>query len=307
MDIIDKLKEKYNYSEELCVFLEKAIPAILSYYGEDKQELLEKTLLDTEIHLQEKNEKTKDYLNEYFDTDKEWKIPTIATAFQHREIFEEDNTYHSKSIIYVRKTNINEEIDLENKNTQSIIIHEICHAIKTKNELEENNGLIVNKTGLCEEKYYIDETGEIKESGEDKLGLEEALNTHAEEKIMSIMNNEDYKTTTYSHLLEALDYLLEDKELEKLFIEGQFSDSTEWIDYLGEDYNKIVDGFDSILSVYYLPTSIIINKEKRQEAIAKRDQDKQELIDITKKRNKDKTISEMIDSNEETKTNHKEL
>lgn len=307
MDIIERLKEKYNYSEELCIFLEKAIPAILSYYGEDKQELLEKTLLDCEIHIQDKNESTKDYLNEYFDTDKEWKIPPIATAFQHREIIKDDNTYHSKSIIYLRRINIDKDINLEDKNIQSTLIHEICHSLKTRTELEEKEGMIINKTGLCKEKYYIDETGEIKEDKEEKLGLEEALNTYAEEKIMSFMNNEDYKTTTYSHLMEALDYLLEDKELEKLFIEGEFTDSTEWIDYLGEDYNKIVDNFDSLLSIYYISPSIVRNKEKRQEAIAKRDQDKQELIDIAKRRNKEKSMERMLDLEENIKTNHKEL
>lgn len=36
-DFITSLKNKYNYSDEMVSLLQKTIPALITYYGEDKK------------------------------------------------------------------------------------------------------------------------------------------------------------------------------------------------------------------------------------------------------------------------------
>ena len=36
-EFISNLKSKYSYSDEMVQFLQKAIPSIITYYGEDKK------------------------------------------------------------------------------------------------------------------------------------------------------------------------------------------------------------------------------------------------------------------------------
>ena len=67
---INDLKEKYNYNNELCSFLKKVIPALITYYGTDKTDLILSAIEDTEIHIQEENEDMYEYLNNYFNVKK---------------------------------------------------------------------------------------------------------------------------------------------------------------------------------------------------------------------------------------------
>ena len=36
-EFVSNLKSKYSYSDEMVQFLQKAIPSIITYYGEDKK------------------------------------------------------------------------------------------------------------------------------------------------------------------------------------------------------------------------------------------------------------------------------
>ena len=39
-EFVSQLKAKYGYSDEMEQFLQKAVPAIISYYGEDKKNIV---------------------------------------------------------------------------------------------------------------------------------------------------------------------------------------------------------------------------------------------------------------------------
>ena len=49
-EFVSQLKSKFGYSDEMEQFLQKAIPAIITYYGEDKKNIIFAALSDCEIH-----------------------------------------------------------------------------------------------------------------------------------------------------------------------------------------------------------------------------------------------------------------
>ena len=85
-EFVSQLKAKYGYSDEMEQFLQKAISAIITYYGEDKKNIVFAALSECEIHIQKENENTEQYLNQYFGTNKKWDIPFLGGAFQHTEL-----------------------------------------------------------------------------------------------------------------------------------------------------------------------------------------------------------------------------
>lgn len=50
-EFTEYLKNKYNYPNELISLLQKAIPALITYYGEDKKNIIYNVLNDCEIHI----------------------------------------------------------------------------------------------------------------------------------------------------------------------------------------------------------------------------------------------------------------
>ena len=51
-EFVSQLKAKYGYSDEMEQFLQKAVPAIITYYGEDKKNIVFAALSECEIHIQ---------------------------------------------------------------------------------------------------------------------------------------------------------------------------------------------------------------------------------------------------------------
>ena len=60
-EYLNNLKAKFNYSEELMTFLAQLIPAMVSYYGQEYQNVILEALYDCEIHFQEKGETLESY------------------------------------------------------------------------------------------------------------------------------------------------------------------------------------------------------------------------------------------------------
>lgn len=250
-----ELQEKYHYSEEFAAVLKKAIPAIVVYYGEDKLELIQETLRNTEIHIQKEGENTGEYLNSYFGTNQTWKIPTMATAFQHTQLLMKDNVVNSKSIIYIGTMKLHQyrPIDFTNDETLSSIIHEICHAIKGYNKLKVEDGKVVTSTGLSKDYYEYDPVSDaFIEVKEEHTGLEEALNSYDEAAIMTIMTGVKHEYGAYRSLTSAARIMHGYKELSSVLKKSQFSGGNEWIQFLGEENSNIISkSMDGILGAFY--------------------------------------------------------
>ena len=80
-EFVEKLSQKYGYSLELENYLKALLPALITYYGEDKREIIYNVLLSCEIHIQEKDEDCNKFLKQYFNRQKDINIPFLAGCF----------------------------------------------------------------------------------------------------------------------------------------------------------------------------------------------------------------------------------
>lgn len=177
-EYLENLKNKFNYSDDLINFLEKAIPAIITYYGEDSTKLVLEALSNCEIHIQDKNEDTKQYLYTYWGKMEEFNFPFLACSFYDDGISIKGDTICAKPIVYIKTMYSGEykPIDFNNDDNLDIILHEILHAIKAYGKIKLKDGKIVTSTGLIQTIYSYDDLGNIKEEIDCYTGIEEAFN-----------------------------------------------------------------------------------------------------------------------------------
>ena len=102
-DYIIKLKNKFNYDENLCNILEKIIPAIIEYYGKENEELILDTLYNCEIHIQKENEEEQEYIDQYFDSNDKIENPSLSGAYYEKRFKKKDGKVISKSIIFIKQ------------------------------------------------------------------------------------------------------------------------------------------------------------------------------------------------------------
>lgn len=260
---VQQLKVKYGYSDEMEQFLQEAIPAIISYYVEDKKNIVFAALNECEIHIQKENENTEHYLNEYFGTNKEWGIPFLGGAFQHTELSVNNNQVNQKNIIYLRTEYLHlyKPFDFNDEKKISSIIHEICHAIKGYGKLKVEDGKVITSTGLMKDYYEYDrESNSFKDIKSDNTGLEEALNSYDEASIMTIMKGKFQEFGAYKGMTQIARKLMKHKELAQIIRSSQFSGGTEWIEFLGkEDSEYLSKNFEDWISVLYSSPSKLMN------------------------------------------------
>lgn len=261
------LQAKYNYSAELMQFLQKAIPALVTYYGNDKLNIILGALYHCEIHIQEKEEVAKDFLNQKFGTNEEWDIPFLAGAFQHTNLSLQDNKVHTKSIIYIptQKHHEYKSFDFNDDTKASILIHEICHAIKGYGKLKVEDNKIVLQTGLAKDYYTYDSSSNtFHQVASKNNGIEEALNSYDEAEVMTILTGVEHKTGAYPGPTSAIRKLFCHPELAKVIKTSQFTGQDEWIHFLGkEEAESLSQNFEDWINVFYASA---YNKEARVKA-----------------------------------------
>lgn len=254
-EFITSLKNKYNYSDEMVSLLQKAIPALIIYYGEDKKNIIYGTLNDCEIHIQKEKEDTEQYLNQYFNANETWDLGVLGGACHANHLFIKNNQVQQKEIIYIRCEyfGLYKPFDFNNDEKVSSIIHEICHAIKGYGRIKVENGQVITQTGLISDVHqYNQSTNSFEESISTNTGLEEALNSYDEAEIMTIMTGVPHEFGAYKGMSQIARMLMEHKELANIIRKCQFSGSDEWKDFIGrENAEFLIQNFEDWVSVLY--------------------------------------------------------
>lgn len=256
-EYLENLKIKYNYDDKLMAFLEKAIPAIIKFYGKEYEPLILEAIENCEIHIQDLKENTDDYLNSYFNTNKKWKVPFVAGAFYHKE-FSVNGGLTAKNIVYIRSSRY---MPFEyNENKMDSIIHEICHLVKGYKKEKLINGKIFDSSGLMKDVYTIDGENEITAL----MGLEEALNCIETAYIMETVTGH-YEVRGYKTSVRQAELLYRFDDLIKVIRHSQFTGDNAWIDYLGVENAKfLADNFEILSSACLVPYPKINTPEKRE-------------------------------------------
>lgn len=266
-EFLDKLKEKYNYSDELLTFLNKLIPTLTTYYGIDKKDIIFNALLNSEIHIQTKNEDLKEYLNKYFNTNETWDFPELASAMYHNKVSLSNKGYTSKSIVYIKRKfyNTYQEFDFNDIKQLETLTHELCHLIKGYGKTTSYGNKIIDRTGLITTIYEYDKDYNITREQEEFVGIEEAL-TEIDSRIISeMMTNEVSNSKGYNAAVYSMNILLSNKDLANVLNYSSFYSTNDWIDYIGEENAKIlISSFDTLVKAMYVSYSEINTKEKRE-------------------------------------------
>ena len=304
MDIIEKLKQKYDYDDVLIGALEKIIPAMGEYYGQEYKKLIEDAVLSCNIHMQQKiTERPEKYLEENLPTRDNGKVLGGAGAFyQSAPVVQPNGDIESKRIIYLRHTCK----DLTNNSHLSALVHEMCHLVKSyKDEYVMKDGKLIQRTGIsttCLEKDL--DTGKYGETKTEKNGIDEALNTYDEGKIMTIITGEKCYGKAYSEMAVLTDELMEEnKTFREAFKTSMLDGDKSYIDKLGEEkVEKISEAYEEICSTYQISFSDINTKEKKEALFVRRDKAKEELTgevrSITSNKMLD-SLRSMVNSDEE--------
>lgn len=242
------LENKYNYSNELMNCLKKIIPALITYYGEDKKNIIFESLLDCEIHIQKENEDYNEYLKLYFETDKDWDLTFLGGAFYEYNFNIENNKIKRKDIIYICSGKwIYTPFNFDDVDNLAMVVHEICHLIKSYGYTKVDEKHLILSSGLNKDFIEYDERyKQFKIVKSINYGLEEALNINDEEKIVSIILGKEYKYNNgYGDLISIGRTLMECKCLSDLIRFSQFLHDDSWMNYFGQEdsmyFSKLLD------------------------------------------------------------------
>ena len=246
ISLVDKLKYKYNYTNNLSHVLYIVVPAFLLKYGPSNEQKIIKLFEETEIIIDEKENTN-----------------TIA-SFQ-RTIIKENSEYKIIKKVFIYKFNNVPTIELLDS-----LIHEFNHGINSiNNELYESEEFLRLRTGIVCNKYDKNNLNKIP-SGEDYTILEEVLNTSETEEIINvILSLKEYMDTdmnqTFKNMLLALSkeltipytskayplqvlisrQLLENKTftstLNNLRFSGNVDDIENWFDTITGEKNSFIN------------------------------------------------------------------
>ena len=273
-EYLEGLRFKFNYDNELLLFLEKAIPCIIKYYGQEYENLVFDALNNCEIHIQNHGEIPKEYLNSYFEVDREWEMPILGGAFHHNEIELEDGVIKSKHIVYMKTMYFNQYMpfDFSDEKKLNTLVHEICHLVESYNKIRQENGKIVDYSGLIKTSYNYDDLDNIEEEKSEMVGIEEAINEVDTVSILTMITGKEQEITGYRRAGYLAEMLLEHKDIAAVIKKSQLNGDSSWIEYLGSESKKIIESFDSLVNMMYVSPSDLMDEEKMDRLYNEADQ-----------------------------------
>lgn len=198
--MIERVIEKYNYPDDLANFLRDLYPWLIEYFGSDKKDIIDATLLDTPIFT---NTNSFEIVKKYGDLENlgivkedDFKRSSGVCSFDVDVVYENKEFKISN---YKRAVSVARDLSLDY--IKSGLIHEICHAIKTYYNgfvilgdiLIERDGLIIRRSKL------INDTDRVRKVflEEHNVAFEEGLNSLAEEWLAKKVIDPDYEVKGY--------------------------------------------------------------------------------------------------------------
>ena len=251
-ELLNKLKTKFNYTKELIEYLSNAIPVIINYFGEEYTETITDTLLNCEIHIQNKNESTDDYLHNYFNVGGHFNIYDNGHAVYYSVPYINNNELIKKDLIYIPTKDITgryEKYNIYEGTNENRLIHELCHAIKGHNKVyyDKENNTVVTNAGIIKDIYEIRQNNRLSLIATENLGIGEGLNSYDEMKILSIIIGKEQYPIGYSDLVYEVINLSNNEDFMQAAKETEFNNPNALIDYLGnEKYNALIEAFDEV-------------------------------------------------------------
>lgn len=266
--MIDKIIEKYNYPDDLANFLRDLYPWLIEYFGEDKKDIIDTTLLDTPIFT---NTNSYEIVKKYGDLENlgivkedDFKRSSGVCSFDVDIIWENGEYKIDK---YKRAVSVAGDLSLNY--VKSALIHEICHAIKTYYNgfvilgdiLIEREGLIIRKSKL------INDTDRVRKVflEEHNVAFEEGLNSLAEEWLAKKVIAPDYEVKGYRLITQMARNVVDGLDCLQELVNAQIYKTD--VDFIPE-YEKLMAISDLIYQKNLKLFEFIFDKEKFNEVNA---------------------------------------
>lgn len=260
--MIDKVIEKYNYPDDLANFLRELYPWLIEYFGEDKKDIIDATLLDTLIFT---NTNSYEIVKTYGDLENlgvvkegDYKRSSGVCCFDV-DIIYEDGEY--KIDKYKRAVSVSGDISKDR--VKSGLIHEICHAIKNYyNGFIVVGDILIERSGLIEKKSkltYVN--GRVKKQfiEEHNVAFEEGLNSLAEEWLAKKVIAPDYEVKGYGLITQMARNVVRGLDCLPELINAQIYKTD--VDFIPE-YEKLMAISDLIYEKNLKLFESIFDKEK---------------------------------------------
>ena len=260
--MIEKVIEKYNYPDDLANFLRDLYPWLIEYFGSDKKDIIDATLLDTPIFT---NTNSYEIVKKYGDLENlgivkedDFKRSSGVCSFDVDVVYENKEFKISN---YKRTVSVARDLSLDY--IKSGLIHEICHAIKTYYNsfvilgdiLIERDGLIIRRSKL------INDTDRVRKVflEEHNVAFEEGLNSLAEEWLAKKVIDPDYEVKGYGLITQMARNVVRGLDCLPELINAQIYKTD--VDFIPE-YEKLMAISDLIYQKNLELFEAIFDKEK---------------------------------------------
>lgn len=260
--MIERVIEKYNYPDDLANFLRDLYPWLIEYFGSDKKDIIDATLLDTPIFT---NTNSFEIVKKYGDLENlgivkedDFKRSSGVCSFDVDVVYENKEFKISN---YKRAVSVARDLSLDY--IKSGLIHEICHAIKTYYNgfvilgdiLIERDGLIIRRSKL------INDTDRVRKVflEEHNVAFEEGLNSLAEEWLAKKVIDPDYEVKGYGLITQMARNVVRGLDCLPELISAQIYKTD--VDFIPE-YEKLMAISDLIYQKNLELFEAIFDKEK---------------------------------------------
>lgn len=214
-NFVNKLEEKYGYTDELCDFLKQLIPTLVNYYGDDKLELILNALDNCEIFLNKK-----------------------GLSGENRNIVD----------INVGNVNFKYTISIYPSlpECKSTLIHEICHLIKDYNRYTIDGDNVISYCGLLEQNYkYNSKEKEYDYLSSKHTMFEEMFNEYDTLQIDNMLGIK-CPGSIYMFKGNTVPFIENNHELYHAVRQSQFYDPKSWLEFIPEEIKDEVMGMYNV-------------------------------------------------------------
>lgn len=253
-EVLIKIKEKFNYSDELMLFIQNIIPIMIEYYGYEYSGKIISGFLNNPIILTDKG--IKEELNDVTD-----EYNTTAGVYKSDTIMENGVPVNRGRVIVSVES---EKLDFSNTIKIGTLVHELCHMVKSGANLDVKNNKIIWNNGLMKSSGIMRDGSFIEESYNNGEGLEESLNKFDEINIMNrLYGNYSSNDNVYSRLLNIIgNSIIENELLMSKIKESQMTGNNAFDEFVGYE---IAEKFRSLcnrhLELMNSAMAVILNDE----------------------------------------------
>lgn len=267
ISFLNTLKMKYNYSDKLTTALDKIIPKLIAFYGEEYKNLIQKAIASTRIIE----------CNSYQPLSSVIKTLNPTPENKDKALIKENlklasSVYLADPVIIYDdflKTYIIKDIkryivlshfhNLDSPRGLATLTHELSKLVRSyTNEFKIENDILTQKTGLkLATKQINKENNQISLVllNEQNTGLEAGINSYDEEKITSSVIGGKYETFDYNLPKKVALILYERLRLKPLIVSSSILGNN----HLQNEYDLEPGIFDSLTS---LVDQAILEEEK---------------------------------------------